>query len=104
MEVCVVTAIRDVTKEARRALRSKRTGCPHQHDDRCWREKGRGKNVFVECTLCGTRFPCADNECEHFDCAEIQIENGARIDFPDHATVTITDKAGRIVYDNMFDE
>ena len=88
--------IRDVTKEARRKLRQRRSSCEHY-----WEEHGRRKNQYERCSYCGARFPCADNDCEHFDCAQIQIKRGLRVDWPDHSTITISeDNEVAVLFDN----
>lgn len=86
----------DITKKVQQRKKEKLANCSHKF----WGEE----EGFEYCLDCNIVFPCQDNECEHFDCAEIQIEKGLRIDFPEYATLTITDSVGRVIFDNVFEE
>lgn len=92
-------SVRDVTAISRKLRRAAKTTCPHS-----WREQTkriRSKAHLIEvCTKCDETFPCRDVDCDHFDCAELQIDMGLRKRFPNHSTLLYSSANGRVLFDN----
>lgn len=91
--------ISDLTPCAGCAQNSQVMGeCKHR-----WEEVTKRKRTFWRCRDCRDIFPCK-HECTHFDCAEVKVERGELIDFPDYITVKVTTNAGDVIFDNIFEE
>lgn len=90
--------IRNVAVE----IRARRASCEHRTNPKLWTIKGRASAAHEVCSKCGERFPCARNDCEHFDCAERQIDLGLRIDFPP-GPVRYLDRNGTVIHDGILE-